>query len=762
MPSTNILDATAHRQPSWKRLALFTLLAGLLLSPLLLSGSAWAEPDAKPAATSKLTDFTADIVPVPVKLTEAKPAPKAFEQVNGFFEVLVHYLDMAFFKKLWAGEEQTITVVDRTFYVRAPGAGSSFDQVDIHGNKTGEQLTIQQAEAFEARGMLEVIEGVLEKDSNGDMEQRTWRGGEFNGNAVEYVTVVNTKPTTYVSDEWEGKPVFRKRLSKRALLTTKPEEMLTAAQAAALGSRGQLVLNTAALEKSDSGDSGTLKPGVANAYVNTGKTGGIPLIVLWLATGSLFFTFYMGFVNIWGFRHALSIVGGRYDDPNEPGEVTHLQALSSALSATVGLGNIAGVTIAMTLGGPGAFFWMLACGFFGMTSKFVECTLGQKYRTVKPDGTILGGPMQYLSAGLKELGLGPIGPVLGVFFAILCIIASFGGGNMFQANQSGATILYLVQSDQQDAVDAIDAQIEVAAKAENFEELEKLEIAREKITREMANFSSWFRPIFGCILAGTVGLVIIGGIKRIGAAAEKIVPTMCGMYILACLYVILSNIAAVPELFASIFSEAFSGQAFGGGMVGILVIGVQRAAFSNEAGVGSAAIAHSAAKTDEPVREGAVALLGPFIDTIVICSMTALVILITGAWDNDAWLEKYSGAALASEAFKSQIKLFPYVLTVAIVLFAYSTIVSWSYYGERCWERLFGARTTIVYKCLFIGGVLVGAVVDLGAVLTFSDIMILAMAFPNVLGAALLAPKVKRDLADYWRRYKANEFKTFK
>ncbi|MCG8584368.1 MAG: alanine:cation symporter family protein, partial [Pirellulales bacterium] len=309
------------------------------------------------------------------------------------------------------------------------------------------------------------------------------------------------------------------------------------------------------------------------------------------------------------------------------------------------------------------------------------------------------------------------------------------------------------------------ADIKKAAADKNFDELAKLQEAKTTLQGEIDGFGKVFKPAFGIVLAIFVAIVIIGGIKRIAAAAEKVVPTMCGIYVLACLAIIVMNIGEVPELVASIFQEAFNPVAFGGGLLGVIVWGVQRAAFSNEAGVGSAAIAHSAAKTDEPVREGAVALLGPFIDTIVVCSMTALVVLITNAWDNDAWVvdQGLKGSALASKAFQDQLGgWFAIVFSIAVLLFAYSTIISWSYYGERCWERLFGQRSTVAYRVLAVVCVFVGAVVNLGAVLDFSDFMILAMAFPNILGHLFLVPAVRADLSDYWRRYKAGEFKTFK
>lgn len=371
--------------------------------------------------------------------------------------------------------------------------------------------------------------------------------------------------------------------------------------------------------------------------------------------------------------------------------------------------------------------------------------------------------MQYLDAGLRGLGLGPIGKVLAIVFAVMCILASFGGGNMFQANQSGQQMLAMIQLNDYATLEGLGDDIKAAAAADDIEHLKQLQNEKAALQDEMDKLGPVFLPVFGVFLASMVAVVIIGGIKRIGAAASKIVPTMCLVYIVACLWIIFTHITAVPALVVQIFSEAFRPEAFGGGMLGVLVIGVQRAAFSNEAGVGSAAIAHSAAKTEEPIREGAVALLGPFIDTVVVCSMTALVILITGAWNNETWIVEQGrqGTPLTSKAFAQEIWFFPYILSIAVVLFAYSTMISWSYYGERCWERLFGPRSTVVYKVIYVTAVFVGAIANLGAVLDFSDMMILSMAFPNIFGVVLLSPQVRRDLMDYWRRYKAGEFKTF-
>jgi len=448
---------------------------------------------------------------------------------------------------------------------------------------------------------------------------------------------------------------------------------------------------------------------------------GVPVVVLWLVLGAIFFTLRMGFINIRGFKHAISVTAGRYDNPDDAGEVNHFQALTAALSATVGLGNIAGVAIAVMTGGPGATFWMIVAGLLGMSSKFAECTLGQRYREVRPDGRIMGGAMFYLSRGLKEMGLGPLGAGLGVLFAVLCVLASFGGGCAFQVNQS----LNAVQ--------------------ENWPLLAD---------------NRW---LYGVVMAAFVGVVIIGGIRRIAATAEKIVPFMCGVYVLACLWILVNNAGAIPAAIQTIVTEAFTPQAGYGALIGVLVMGFRRAAFSNEAGVGSAAIAHSAAKTEYPVREGIVALLEPFIDTVVVCTMTALVIVITGAYNNPDYahfVADDNGAGLTSRAMQEQISWFPYVLSVAVVLFAYSTMISWSYYGERCWAYLFGDRSSMVYRILFLVFVFLGAVVSATNVLALSDLLILGMAFPNILGVALLSGKVKRELNEYWAKYRAGELET--
>ncbi|WP_339729986.1 alanine/glycine:cation symporter family protein [uncultured Gimesia sp.] len=453
---------------------------------------------------------------------------------------------------------------------------------------------------------------------------------------------------------------------------------------------------------------------------------GIPLAVLWLVIGATYFTFRMNFINLRAFKHSILLVLGKYDDPDDEGEVTHFQALTAALSATVGLGNIAGVAIAIATGGPGAMFWMMLAGLLGMTSKFAECTLAQIYRRINPDGRVMGGPMCYLSEGLNEQFPGNsfmkgLGKVLAVLFAVLCIGGSLAGGNAFQVKQS------------------------LGAVAE---------------TIPLLNDYSW---VYGLVMAFFVGIVIIGGIRSIARTTEKIVPLMCGIYVLACLAIIVLNIGKIPASFQAIIDGAFAPDAMYGGIMGVLILGFKRAAFSNEAGVGSAAIAHSAAKTKYPVREGIVAALGPFVDTIVICTMTALVMIITGAYNDPQYthlIDSNNGAALTSEAMDSQIPNFQYVLSVSVILFAYSTMISWSYYGERCWAFLFGdsKKASMSYRILFLIFVVLGSIVSATNVLDFGDLMILGMAFPNILGVLLLSNRVKRELDAYWKRYKSGEF----
>ena len=444
----------------------------------------------------------------------------------------------------------------------------------------------------------------------------------------------------------------------------------------------------------------------------------VPIIVFWLVVGAIYFTFRMNFINIRGFRHAIELIQGKYDDPEDKGEVSHFQALTTALSATVGLGNIASVAVAITIGGPGATFWMIIAGFLGMSTKFTECTLGVKYRIIDDEGNVSGGPMYYLTKGLAKYKLAKLGKVLAIVFALLAILASFGGGNMFQANQAFAQLQGQVSF--------------------------------------LEGHGFWF----GVAMAFLVGIVIIGGIKSIAKVTEKIVPFMAVLYVATALIILGINYHHIPGAFKLIFQSAFSSESIYGGFIGVLLTGFRRASFSNEAGVGSAAIAHSAVKTNEPVSEGFVALLEPFIDTVVICTMTALVIVITGRYTG----YELEGAELTSSAFESAISWFPAVLALAVFLFAFSTMISWSYYGLKAWTYLFGdsKRTANVYKLLFLIFIVIGSSSTLSAVMDFSDMMILAMAFPNIIGLYILSKEVRLDLKDYILRVKSGAVKRFK
>lgn len=475
---------------------------------------------------------------------------------------------------------------------------------------------------------------------------------------------------------------------------------------------------------------------------------GIPLVLIILILGALFFTFYFGFVNIRHFPTAIQVVRGKYDelehtglklkpmanevdgdlkgtikDEGHLGEVNHFQALATAVSGTVGLGNISMVAVAISIGGPGATFWMVLAGLLGMSSKFVECTLGVKYRDIDKDGTVFGGPMYYLSKGLKEKGLKNLGRFLAVVFAVLCVGASFGGGNAFQSNQAAAQII-------------------------------------ERFGLSGAASGS----IIGLVFAILAGIVIIGGIKRIAKVTEKVVPVMAILYVGAALFIIFSRIELVDEVFSKILSEAFTPMAtISGGFVGVMIQGFRRAAFSNEAGAGSAAIAHSAVNTAYPASEGLVGLLEPFIDTVLVCTMTAIVIILfnmDGAFaygnvvNGQALLtdgSRIGGVNITSLAFENSIQGSSYVLMVAVCLFAFSTILSWSYYGLQAWKYLFGRGKLIdlSYKILFLLFTVLGAAITLDAVIKFSDAMILALVFPNMIGLFILFPKVKREFAKY-------------
>jgi len=438
----------------------------------------------------------------------------------------------------------------------------------------------------------------------------------------------------------------------------------------------------------------------------------IKIIVLWLIAGSIFCTFYFNFINLRMFSHALDLVRGRYDKPESKGEVSHFQALSTALSGTVGLGNIAGVAVAISIGGPGATFWMILAGFLGMSLKFCECTLGVKYRVINLDGTVSGGPMHYLSKGLAEKGKATLGKILAVFFSICCIGGALGGGNMFQANQSFQQFV--------------------------------------SVTGGQTSFFADKGWLFGLIIAVILGVVIIGGIKSIAKVTSTLVPLMAIIYLIAGLIIILLNIGGVPEAILSIISEAFSPTAAAGGALGALIIGFQRAAFSNEAGLGSAPIAHAAVKTDIPVTEGLVSLLEPFIDTIIICTITALVIVLTGVYVERGDL---AGIALTSAAFAKTIPWFPYILALAAILFAFSTMIAWSYYGLKSWCYLFGnsVLSENIFKFIFCVFVIIGSSVSLGSVLDISDSMIFLMSVANLVGVYFLAGVVKKEINEYMK-----------
>ena len=458
-----------------------------------------------------------------------------------------------------------------------------------------------------------------------------------------------------------------------------------------------------------------------------------PWIVGWLVIAASVFTVYFGFIQFRVLGHSIALVKGDYSDPKDAGEVSYFQALATALSGTVGLGNIAGVAVAVSIGGPGATFWMILAGLLGMASKFTECTLGVKYRNEYPDGTVSGGPMYYLTKGFAERGM-PGGKVLAVLFAVFCILGSFGGGNMFQANQ-----------------------------------------AHQQLSGVLGEYPGW---ITGVIFAAIVFIVIVGGIKSIARVTEKVVPFMAVLYCGAALVIIVMNIGNIGWAFGQIFAGAFTEMGIAGGAVGALIQGFRRAAFSNEAGVGSAAIAHSAVRTKEPITEGFVSLLEPFIDTVVICTMTALVIIFTQqlvidpetglyvmneATGRIATVGDTSGVGLTSAAFGSAFSWFPYLLVVAVVLFAFSTMISWSYYGLKAWTYLFGEGKAqeLIFKLLFCCFVIVGAAASLGPVIDFSDAAIFAMAVVNIIGLYVLMPIVKREVESYLSRLKSGEIRKF-
>ncbi len=451
----------------------------------------------------------------------------------------------------------------------------------------------------------------------------------------------------------------------------------------------------------------------------------LPFVLLWLIIAALFCTFYFGFINVRGFAQGFRLIRGDFSRKDDPGEVTHFQALSTAISGTVGLGNIAGVAIAISIGGPGATFWMIVAGLLGMSTKFAECTLGVKYRTINPDGSVSGGPMYYLSRGIAEQypTMKSFGKGLAVVFALCCIGGSLGAGNMFQANQTFQQMLNISGGE-----------------------------------------SSWLVGkgwLFGLLMATLVAVVIIGGIRSIAKVTSKLVPVMAALYLACSVYIIAVDFENVGPAFNAIISGAFTPEAGYGGFIGVLIQGFRRAAFSNEAGMGSAAIAHSASRTREPVSEGLVALWEPFIDTVVICTLTALVIVITGMYQVEGVGD---GVQLTSMAYASVLSWFPYLLAVSVFLFAFSTMLAWSYYGEKAAGYLFGESrgVSMGFKLLFCIGVVIGASSNLAVVMDFADAMILVMAVPNMIGVYLLAPVIRRELIQYLAKVRSGEARNYR
>lgn len=445
----------------------------------------------------------------------------------------------------------------------------------------------------------------------------------------------------------------------------------------------------------------------------------VPVIIMFLIVSSIIFTIYLRFIGIWGFKHSLSRLFGKYHKEHEQdhdGEVSSLGAFATALSGTVGLGNIAGVAIAISIGGPGAMFWMIFGAMCGMASKFLECTLAVKYRRFNPDGSVSGGPMFYIAHGLTRKGLRWLGQPLALLFALMCVPGALGGGNMLQINQATQQMI--------------------------------------NITGGQDSFFAAHSWAFGLIVALIVGLIIVGGIKSIANVTSKIVPVMCGIYLIAALVIIIMNYHQIPHAIATVLKEAFFPQSVVGGIVGTIIIGFRRSVQSNEAGSGSAPIAYAAVKTKEPISQGFVSLMEPFLDTVVICSLTASVIIITGEYLN--YREGITGVQLTSAAFAGTFSFFPYVLAVVIILFAISTIISWAYYGQKAWSYIFGEgfKRTKAYQVMFCIFIVIGSCMNLQSIVDFTDSTMLAMAAPNLIAIFILLPEIKRDLVEYCKKYK--------
>ena len=447
-----------------------------------------------------------------------------------------------------------------------------------------------------------------------------------------------------------------------------------------------------------------------------------PFVVLWLIFAALAFTVYFGVIQARGVKLSLEIIRGKFSSKSDPGEVTHFQALASALSGTVGLGNIAGVGVAIALGGPGATFWMIVAGLLGMCTKFVECTLGVKYREIDENGVVHGGPFKYLPVAFRRFGK-PVASVLTGLFAIAILIFGVVGGGMFQANQTFA-------------------QVRTATGGEDG-----------LLAGPFASL------IFGLIFAALVALVILGGIRSIAKVTDKLVPGMAIFYVVSCLLVLGLNFSNIPAAIGEIFAGAFNPQGVAGGIVGVMIIGFQRSAFSNEAGIGSAPIAHSAVKTRRPISEGFVALLEPFIDTVIVCTMTALTIIVANqeSYREDLGAGEIGGVALAADAFSTVASWYPVLLAIAVALFAFSTLITWAYYGEQAWGFLFGrAKASVtVFRTLVCVFVVIGCVATFSKVVEFADAALFMCAFINILGLYMLMPVVKKEMKKYLADRKA-------
>jgi len=443
----------------------------------------------------------------------------------------------------------------------------------------------------------------------------------------------------------------------------------------------------------------------------------VPLVVAWLVFAAVFFTFYFNFLNFRGFSHAISLVRGNHSNPKDPGEVTHFQALTTAVSGTVGIGNIGGVAVAISVGGPGATFWMITAGLLAMSTKFIECTLGVMLRRENADGSVSGGPMYYLEYAFAQRGWKKAGTFIGRFYAVGIVLGCLGIGNMFQSNQAYMQFINVTGGSE----------------------------------------GSWFADkawLFGLLLGALVGVVIIGGIQSIARVTSKVVPFMALLYCISALTMLGMNYEAIPYAFNAIISGAFSPEGISGGAIGVMIIGFQRAVFSNEAGIGSAPIAHAAVLTKEPVTEGYVSLLEPFIDTVVICTLTALVIVTTFYYD-PTFNQGLGGIEMTSAAFARNISWSPYLIAIAGMLFAFSTMIAWAYYGLKGWTYLVGEKVwaSNIFKLVFCLFVALGCSIQLDAVLDFSDALVFLICVPNIIGLYMLAPMVRKELRSYNKKY---------